>query len=754
MDGTRNVLTALPNVVSDLKDPNKISFNDTTVGLYQFVKSILPLAIFNVNKYFIFNVATPASNNVTVIDSKTMKTTFKTISSKDKEAWTTAQGLNNIFNKLKQDVIKNDYAKIGDDYIALVEDRGKEIYVIKDTNNIPAGVNVSKLRPITYGELIYISVAQAARETKGTVTRYPVINLGSIYPSGVYLKTTVIGRKVKVYIDNEVMDLPEYPVDGEKFMGSLAASVQHLGALGGDYDGDSCIGCVHIRTLQKASKSDINNDSKVYSNTLISLKDFPHGELMRTDGNKEYYMVPENIEVLTVWNGETKWVHPESYSVHKNLNMFDVKLSNGTNIHCSDEHSIVTVDENLNYTRSNPVIGMSVPILKNSFNTFIKPDKTKYTIRSRNQVVALDDGIGYLYGTMIGKGILHTSTSRFSLINISNEIGVKITNILEKYGYDKKPNIQNINGTTIVTYTWEDSQVFNLLKMSLNESNEIDLPSFWCKTSSRFKWGVLNGLLDTNGTIAKTNVGKSYLMCSTTSQSLAFNLRSLIYSLGMAAEITIENGTLYIIKFTTSSLRKAVGKLHFIDSEKQEMLGNLFSRSVIKNNIEYTPNIPLYKLQELKEYLDMKHDKTYSFQTEYVIKRAQEITGGSFPKHIINKIMNKYTEFFNREGFWSQYRDMVKDKKIEWAVVQQVTPLPEITEAYDITCPPYCTFVMENGVVVYDTVSFNAVLTKESVKEIDTALNSKAYYIMPDGSLSYSAATDTLDFVLKHLSAN
>jgi hypothetical protein len=60
----------------------------------------------------------------------------------------------------------------------------------------------------------------------------------------------------------------------------------------------------------------------------------------------------------------------------------------------------------------------------------------------------------------------------------------------------------------------------------------------------------------------------------------------------------------------------------------------------------------------------------------------------------------------------------------------------------------------KNGTYDGDTVSFNAVLTKESVKEIDNALNSKAYYIMPDGSLSYSAATDTLDFVLKHLSAN
>ena len=234
MDGTRNVLTALPNVVSDLKDPNKISFNDTTVGLYQFVKSILPLAIFNVNKYFIFGVATPASNNVTVIDSKTMKTTFKSVSSKDKEAWTTAQGLNNIFNKLKQDVIKNDYAKMGNDYIALVEDKGKEIYVVKDTNNIPPGVNVSKLRPITYGELIYISVAGASKETKATVTRYPVINLGSIYPSGIYLKSTAIGRKVKVYIDNQILELPEYPVDGEKYFGSTSASVMHLGKLGGD----------------------------------------------------------------------------------------------------------------------------------------------------------------------------------------------------------------------------------------------------------------------------------------------------------------------------------------------------------------------------------------------------------------------------------------------------------------------------------------------------------------------------------------
>ena len=51
-----------------------------------------------------------------------------------------------------------------------------------------------------------------------------------------------------------------------------------------------------------------------------------------------------------------------------------------------------------------------------------------------------------------------------------------------------------------------------------------------------------------------------------------------------------------------------------------------------------------------------------------------------------------------------------------------------------------------------DTISFNSVVTKESVKEIDNLLASKSFYITPDGKLTYSAETDTLNYVLKHLS--
>jgi len=38
------------------------------------------------------------------------------------------------------------------------------------------------------------------------------------------------------------------------------------------------------------------------------------------------------------------------------------------------------------------------------------------------------------------------------------------------------------------------------------------------------------------------------------------------------------------------------------------------------------------------------------------------------------------------------------------------------------------------------------------VREIDNLLASKSFYITPDGKLTYSAETDTLNYVLKHLS--
>lgn len=555
-----------------------------------------------------------------------------------------------------------------------------------------------------------------------------------------------------------------------------------------DDDGDSCIGLIHARhsnLKNNVPKLDINdkisnkdnnmpiNNSKItYTNGLINLKDFPRGNLIKTEGNTEYYEVPENVEVLTVWNGKTMWVHPESYSVHKNLQMLNVKIYKGGTIQCSNDHSIVTIDKDLNYVRTNPEPGMVVPKLRNSYDKYVKPSRLKYTLQEDNIEFKLNFDMGYLFGAIIGDGWVNhgeksakAKPNSIMLATVHPGIKNKIEEIFKEYGYEGKAysHIEEHEFDNAIykhsKHTWTFKPVASILRKYIGHTAiNKHLPSFWCQTAQGFRWGLLSGLMDTDGTVSMSSMRALDLKYSTTSQQLACEVSGLINSLGMAAAITIvprKTGTIeYVVRFLISGIKKSSGKLKLFNKGKAENLNKMYNACLNKQEVEFTPTLPMTRLLELKALFHNQKDTKATTQLYYVIKTSNSNFGGSFQKHVILEIMDRYLDFFSKDDFWKKYQSIVLDDTIEWQLIQDVTPLPGITEAYDITCPPYCTFVMENGVVVYDTVSFNAVLTKEAVKEIDNALNSKSYYIMPDGSLSYSAATDTLDFVLKHLSAN
>jgi len=188
------------------------------------------------------------------------------------------------------------------------------------------------------------------------------------------------------------------------------------------------------------------------------------------------------------------------------------------------------------------------------------------------------------------------------------------------------------------------------------------------------------------------------------------------------------------------------GGMNINEEQAKELVKELES----KEEAIFAPTLSLDRLKELHSYLKNKEDNLQSIRVYRAIEKYE--TSKSILKPFMLSIIESYPDFFEQNDFWKKYKSMVLDTNIEWLMVKEVTELKEITEAYDITCPPYCTFVMENGIVVYDTVSFNSVVTKESVKEIDNLLASKSFYITPDGKLTYSAETDTLNYVLKHLS--
>lgn len=238
MYGTRNVITPSPVTVYDLNKTSHVSFNDTVIGTYQFIKAISPITMNKLHTLFINKILSPDSSTANLIDPVTLKTTMVEIPIKKRDEWLSLEGLASITAKLAQDEIKSAPVMIDKYYLLLVYDDGKNIEVIFNTDTMVNTYDPKYIRPITYIELMYLAIYDVRSKYPGLLTRYPVAGLGGIYPTYLYVKTTVIGRTVNVTMNGVTKEVIEYPRLGEEYVNSLSPHFSRLSRLGADFDGD------------------------------------------------------------------------------------------------------------------------------------------------------------------------------------------------------------------------------------------------------------------------------------------------------------------------------------------------------------------------------------------------------------------------------------------------------------------------------------------------------------------------------------
>ena len=236
--GTRNVITAIASPIKNIDD-DKPSFNDTIIGLYQFIAGIAPVAKYKIHTKFISKILNPNNDTATLIDPKTMSTINVNIDLNKRDEWLSDEGLDNIIGKMSQDVIKIEPVMIDGYYMLLLYDDGKKIFPVFNTELLDDSYNKKHLRPITYAELFYLSIYDVSNKYPAYLTRFPVADIGGIYPTTLYLKTTVNSRTVTYIESGKEVKLTEYPILTEKFYNSLSPHVSKLAGLGGDYDGDT-----------------------------------------------------------------------------------------------------------------------------------------------------------------------------------------------------------------------------------------------------------------------------------------------------------------------------------------------------------------------------------------------------------------------------------------------------------------------------------------------------------------------------------
>jgi len=238
--GTRNVITSLSITTEDLNSENKVGFNNTIIGLYQYIEAINPITKYHVMNKFTNRIFNSENNVAILVNNKTMETEHITINVSIRDKWISDEGLDSTISKMGQDAYRSKPITIDDHYLMLIYDDGKNIELVYNTANLREGLNKKYLRPITYGELFYLAIYDVRDKYPGYLTRYPITGVGGIYPSIPYVKTTVNSRTVILNENGNTGNTKtvyEYPILNEKYYNSLSPAVQHIANLGGDFDG-------------------------------------------------------------------------------------------------------------------------------------------------------------------------------------------------------------------------------------------------------------------------------------------------------------------------------------------------------------------------------------------------------------------------------------------------------------------------------------------------------------------------------------
>lgn len=239
-NGTRNVITSMNITSEDLESKGNLGFNNTIVGLYQFLKAILPISRFNIKNCFLSKVFLAPNADVVLVNKQTLKREMVSIKPIYFDSWMTDEGLEKVITSFNEVSIRHKPLELSGYYMGLIYKGPDNTYkLMQDIDELPEGRLKEHVYPLTFCELLYLSVYKTAGKYPAFVTRYPITGKDSIYPSYVYLKPTVNSEVREELDDNwEIMSdentAYQFPITGANFVEAMSPNPTRLKGLGAD----------------------------------------------------------------------------------------------------------------------------------------------------------------------------------------------------------------------------------------------------------------------------------------------------------------------------------------------------------------------------------------------------------------------------------------------------------------------------------------------------------------------------------------
>lgn len=244
--GTRNVLSVMDTSIGDLNANNAPGFDATTLGLYQVIKGLTPITIHRLRQTFGQQI-NGGEGQVRLINKTTLKPEWVTLSPEARDTWTTKDGLSSVIDQYQLVGNRGRAVEIENHYLALIY-KGPDMTfkLFNDISELPKHLSREHVKPMTLAEMLYLCGYQHWNKYFVQICRYPITGVGSIYPSRVYVKTTIVGENRRELNENwepyegvEYQAL-EFPMEGStSYMDTQSPHSTKLVQLGADFDGDT-----------------------------------------------------------------------------------------------------------------------------------------------------------------------------------------------------------------------------------------------------------------------------------------------------------------------------------------------------------------------------------------------------------------------------------------------------------------------------------------------------------------------------------
>lgn len=345
-NGTRNVITSMSTASNSIGGESNLKFNDTIIGLYQFMKATLPVSIYKLKNGFLSKVFISPNAPALLVDKVTLRRVSVDVRPEVFDGWMTDEGIEKLISRFGESSLRHNKLEVAGHYLGLVYKDDKYFRFFQDITELPEGFDPGNVKPITFVELMYASVYVGANKYPLFVTRYPITSPHSIYPSRTYLKTTALSKILTPMDDNwipiEGQTAHQYPITGAPFVQSMSPHPSKLASLGADFDGDTASGSICY-----------SDEAIAEVNKLFQSRKFYIG----TDGRMNFSTATDTIKfVLHNMTGdpEDKALTLEQYS----------EGADSTFTHLGSEYSIDKLHEVLEKNKVSPNTVFKVEDLK------------------------------------------------------------------------------------------------------------------------------------------------------------------------------------------------------------------------------------------------------------------------------------------------------------------------------------------------------------------------------------------------------